>query len=234
MPRSNFAATTKSSWGPRHDDSRWALRCPTSARRIPGFDSLLIRRDENVLAREFLKQRCWLVEIRRQNIQRITCNPRREINRLVNACVKSDQHPTGLVTNIFDRMPVTLRDVADVPRMKLLDAEATMRTEHRHGQIAIDDVLPLIRVGMPVQLPQRARFKIENHAGDRSRNRKSRRIDAPFATAFEHAVRRVGKHPKLVRLWRREARSLEILRYLIRWYGAAREINLLLRKAIKR
>ncbi len=217
MPRSNFAATTKSSWGPRHDDSRWALRCPTSARRIPGFDSLLIRRDENVLAREFLKQRCWLVEIRRQNIHRITCNPRREINRLVNTCVKSDQHPTGFITNIFDRMPVTLRDVADVPKMKLLDAEATMRTEHRHTEIAVDDVLPFVRVGMPVQLAQRARFKIENYPGDRRRDWKPAGIDAPFATAFEHAVRRVGKHPKLVCFWRREARSLDILRYLIRW-----------------
>src|SRR5439155_9304757 len=234
MPRSNFAATTKSSWGPRHDDSRWALRCPTSARRIPGFDSLLIRRDENVLAREFLKQRCWLVEIRRQNIHRITCNPRREINRLVNACVKSDQHPTRFATNIFNGMPIALRNVADVAGLQLLDLEAAVRTKHCHAEIAVDDVLPFVCIRMPVQLTQCSRFEIEDYTGDRSCNRKPCGIDAPFTTAFKHTVRRVRKHSKLVRLRRRNTRSLQILRYLIRWNSTARKVDLVLRKIVKR
>jgi hypothetical protein len=54
------------------------------------------------------------VKIGRQNVHRITCNPRREIDRFVNACVKSDQHPTQFAFNIFDGMSITLCNVADV------------------------------------------------------------------------------------------------------------------------
>src|SRR5436190_18215826 len=70
--------------------------------------------------------------------------------------------------------------------------------------------------------------------GDCRRDWKPGGIDAPFATAVEDAVRRVGKHPELMSLWRRHARSLEIFRYLLRWNGTAREINFLLWKTIKR
>src|ERR1700746_1303884 len=99
-------------------------------------------------------------------------------------------------------MAVALRDVADVTRMQLFSTEAAMRTEHRHAEVAVDDVLPFVRVGVPVQFAQRAWFKIENDTGDRGRDGKSRRIEAPLAAAREHATGWLGKHPKLVRLGR--------------------------------
>src|ERR1700757_3749184 len=107
-------------------------------------------------------------------------------------------------------MAVALRDVADVPRVQLFSTEAAMRTEHRHTEVAVDDVLPFVCVRMPMQLAQRTWFKIENDAGDRGRDRKPRRIDAPFATAFEHGMWHISKHPKLVCLGRRNARTSQI------------------------
>src|SRR5262249_22323762 len=101
------------------------------------------------------------------------------------------------------------------------------------AQVTFDDVLPFISVWMPVKFAQCARFEIKDYAGNRSRNRKSRRIDAPFAPAFEHTVRRIGKHLKFVRLKRRNARSLQIFRNSLRRNTPTREVNLLVWKAIK-
>jgi hypothetical protein len=44
-----------------------------------------------------------------------------------------------------------------------------------------------------MKLAQRARFKIENYAGNGSRNWKSRGIDAPFPAALENRVRNSEK-----------------------------------------
>ena len=38
--------------------------------------------------------------------------------------------------------------------------------EHRHANSPPIDVLPLVSVGMPVQLPQRARLELEQRTGD--------------------------------------------------------------------
>jgi hypothetical protein len=46
-------------------------------------------RDEMVLARKLLEQACWPDKINCQNINRITGDPRRKINRLINPGVKT-------------------------------------------------------------------------------------------------------------------------------------------------
>ena len=98
----------------------------------PG-ETLLIRRDENVLARKLLEQGCRLAKIRGQNINRIAGDPRRKINCLVSPRVKTDQYPTQLATDVFNRVPVSLRDITDIAGLKLLCSESTVRPKHCHG-----------------------------------------------------------------------------------------------------
>src|SRR5260370_39005613 len=131
-------------------------------------------------------------------------------------------------------MPVTLRDVTHVSDMQDFCPKTAVRPKHGHAHIAVDNVLPSMRLGMPVQLAESAGFKVENNASDRRRNWKSRRVDAPFATSFEHAMRSFRKHPKFVRLRRSHARTLQIFRYLLGRNRAASEVNLLAWKAVKR
>src|SRR6476619_5910142 len=117
-------------------------------------------------------------------------------------------------------MPVTLRDVTGVSGMQEFRPETAVRPKHGHAHIAVDNVLPFIGVGMPVQLAESAGFKIENNASHRRRNWKARRVDAPFATTFEHAVWRFRKHSEFVRLRRSHTRTLQIFRYLF-WRNRA-------------
>src|SRR6478672_6781863 len=112
-------------------------------------------------------------------------------------------------------MPVTLRDITDISGMQEFRPATAVRPKHGHAHIAIDNVLPFISVGMPVQLAESAGFEIENNAGHRSRNWKARGIDAPFSTTFKHPVRRFGKHPKFVCLRRSNTRTLQIFRYFL-------------------
>ena len=96
-------------------------------------ETLLIRRYENVFARKLFEQGCRLAKICGQNINRIAGNPRRKINRLVGSGVKADQHPARLATNVFNRVPVSLRDVTDIAGVQLLRSESTVRPKHCHG-----------------------------------------------------------------------------------------------------
>src|SRR5437868_11471991 len=84
---------------------------------------LLIWRYENILARKLFEQGCGFAEIGCQDIDRIAGDPRRKINRLVSPGVKSDQHATPLVTKVFNRVSVSLRDVTDVASVQLLRSE---------------------------------------------------------------------------------------------------------------
>src|SRR6476646_2280682 len=129
-------------------------------------------------------------------------------------------------------MPVTLRDVTDVSRMQKFRPETAVRAKHGHAHIAVDNVLPFIGIGMPVQLAESTGFKVENDASHRRRDWKARRIDAPFATTFEHAVRHLGKHPKFVGLRWSNTRT-QIFRYLLRRNRAAGEVNLVTWKTVK-
>src|SRR4029077_9542938 len=123
-------------------------------------------------------------------------------------------------------MSVTLRDVTHVADMQDFRPKTAVRPKHGHAHIAVDNVLPFISVGMPVQLAESAGFKVENDASHRRRNWKARRVDAPFATTLKHAMRRLGKHPKFVGLRRSNTRT-QIFRYLLRRNRAAGEVNFL-------
>ena len=194
----------------------------------------MIRRYEDVLARKLLEQGCWPAEIRCQNINRVAGDPRRKINRLINSGVKTEQHPTPLAPDVFNRVPIALWNVTDIARVQLLRSKSTMRAEHRHAKVAFDYILPFIGGWMPMKFAQRAWFEVEDYASDRCRNWKSRGIDAPFAAAFENRVRRTSKHSKFVRLGWRDTRPLQIFRNRFWRDGAASKINFLLWKAIKR
>src|SRR5262249_21140222 len=149
------------------------------------------------------------------NINRITGYPIRKINRLVNSSVKTDQDPTPLATDVFDRVPIPLWNIADIAIVQLFCSKSTVRAEHRHAQITLYNVLPFVGVWMPVKFAQRAWFEIENYTGNRCRNWKARGINAPFAAAFENCMRRACEHSKLVRLGRRDARPLKVFRHLL-------------------
>src|SRR5215471_18905700 len=131
-------------------------------------------------------------------------------------------------------MPITLRDVTDVARVQEFRPETAVRAKHGHAELAFNDVLPFVGIGMPVQLPKRAGVKIENNAGECCRNWKARGIDTPFATTLEHPVRHFRKHSKFVRLWWSNTRALQIFRFMLRRNRAAGEINLLAWKTVKR
>src|SRR5689334_23161445 len=131
-------------------------------------------------------------------------------------------------------MAVTLRNITDVSDVQEFRPKTAVRPKHGHAHVAPDNVLPFVSVGMPVQLAECGGFKIENHASDRLRDRKACGIDAPFAAAFEHTVRRFRKHSKFVRLWWSNVGSLQIFRYLLRRNRAVAEVNLLAWKTVKR
>jgi hypothetical protein len=122
-------------------------------------ETLLIRRYENVRARKLLEQGCRPAEIRCQNINRIAGDPRREINRLINPGVKTDQYPTLLDPDVFNRVPIALWDVTDIARVQLLRSKSTVRAEHRHAEVAFDCIMPFIGVWMPMKFAQRAWFR---------------------------------------------------------------------------
>ena len=166
------------------------MACRRQADASAADEALVIRRYENILARKPLEQGRWLAKISRQNINRIAGDPRRKINRLINSGVKTDQHPTRLSPDVFNRVPIALWDVTDIAGVQSLRSKSTMRAKHRHAEIAFDYILPFVSVWMPMKFAQRAWFEVENYTSDCCRNWKSSGIDAPFAAAFENRVRR--------------------------------------------
>src|SRR5262249_20924955 len=76
-----------------------------------------------------------------------------------------------LAAGVLYVMPVALRHVADIAGGELLEAHAAVRSEHAHAGPAGDVVLPLVGVGMPMQLAQAARLDLHDRAGHRRRDR---------------------------------------------------------------
>jgi len=69
--------------------------------------------------REFFHERDRLTEICRQHVDRVAGNPLREIDRRVMPGVESDQYAARHFADVFDRVAVTLRDVADIPLLSV-------------------------------------------------------------------------------------------------------------------
>jgi len=98
---------------------------------------------------------CRLAKICRQNINWISRDPRREIDRFVNPAIKSDQNAARLAADVFDRVTVALWYVAGVSAVKQFRPETAVRRKHCHAYVAVDNVLPFVSVRMPVQLAER-------------------------------------------------------------------------------
>jgi hypothetical protein len=139
---------------------------------------------------------------------------------------------TRLVADIFNRVTVALGEIADVPLRQIFGPVTSMRAEHRHTDLPLDDVLPLVGVRMPAQLAQIARLEVEDHARDRPRDREAAGIDAPLPAPLEDGMWDLFEEFKLVRL-RRQLQPLEWGRPLLRWHRPAGEVHLIFRKPVK-
>ncbi len=129
------------------------------------------RGDEDPVARELLEQRRRLAEVGGEHVDRVAGDPHGQVDRLVVARVEADQDAAGLVADVLDRVAVALGDVADVALVERLGPVAAVRAEQRDADLALDDVLPLVGGRVPVQLAEAARLEVEDHAGDRLRDR---------------------------------------------------------------
>jgi hypothetical protein len=58
-----------------------------------------------------------------QDVQRISSDPLRQVDRFVDAAVKPDEDAAGLVAGILDRVPITLWDIRDVALLKVFRPE---------------------------------------------------------------------------------------------------------------
>src|SRR5215831_17741124 len=130
-------------------------------------------------------------------------------------------------------MPIALRYVPDVSFIKLLDAVPAVGTKHGYAYLAVDNVLPLVSGGMPVQLAQGSRIEIEHNTGDRLGNRKLRRIHTPLPSALENAMGWLDEQTVLVRL-RRQLPALERRARLLGRDRPTGKIYLFFRELLKR
>src|SRR3981081_844418 len=107
--------------------------------------------DEHVMIGELPEQLRRLAEIGGQDVGGGSPKPLRQVDGLIDSGIESDQNASCLVSHIFDRVPVALRDVPDVPLLQLLDPVAPVRAEQGDAHLALYDVLPLVGGWMPVQ-----------------------------------------------------------------------------------
>src|SRR5262245_42714045 len=108
-----------------------------------------------------------------------------------------------------------------------------MGAKKRYTELAVDDVLPLVGVGMPMQFAQATRFEVENNAGYGLRNRKAVGTHSPFTTKFVDRVRLLGQQTVFVRFRWGVERPLN--RDCDRWRDLpAHKIDLIRRDALKR
>src|SRR5439155_25432065 len=94
------------------------------------FWRLLIWGNENVFARKCSNQGRRLVKISRKNVDWISRDPCGKIDRFVNPAVKSDQDPARAAADVFDRVTVALRYVADVSAVQEFRPKAAVRPKH--------------------------------------------------------------------------------------------------------
>src|SRR4051794_12256412 len=82
---------------------------------VRGFNRLrLFRGDERVALGKLFEYRRRLTKVRDQHVDRISGDPGREIDVLVDSGIEADQNPARFFADVFDRVPIPLRNVADV------------------------------------------------------------------------------------------------------------------------
>jgi hypothetical protein len=119
------------------------------------------------VVRKLLKQLRPLPKIGSEYVSGVTCDPLGKVDALVGSGIEPNQNTTGRVAHIFYRVSVSLRNVSDISFLQGLHSETSMRAEHRDADPTVDDVLPLVSIGVPMQLPERSWIKIEDHTSDR-------------------------------------------------------------------
>src|SRR5262249_45963949 len=117
------------------------------------FPGPVLARDEHVLARELLEQSWRLPKVGGQHVERVAGDPLRQVDRLVDAAVEPDEDAALLVADVLDRVPVPLRDVADVAPLQRLNPVPAVRTEHGHADVPLEAVLPPVGRRVPGELP---------------------------------------------------------------------------------
>src|SRR5256712_4569911 len=107
--------------------------------------------------------------------------PLRERDLLVVRVVEQDDELRGFTPDLLDPVTEALRNEAHVPAAEPLHFHTAMGPEDADASPALRVVLPLVRVRMLVQLPERAGLEVHSHAGERRLNRElHRRPDALF------------------------------------------------------
>src|SRR5262245_25635260 len=100
-----------------------------------------------------LRKRIWrLTEVGGQHIDRVARNPLRQVYRLIGASVEPNQDPALFIAHIFNRVSVPLRNVGNISLLQGLDAEPPVRPKQCDAHLTVDNVLPLVGIGMPMQL----------------------------------------------------------------------------------
>ena len=158
--------------------------------------------DEDVAVGELLELRSRPTEVGGEHVGRIAGDPFRQIDILVDPGVEPDQDAGLPVADVFDRVPVPLRAEADVALLERLRPVAPARSEQRDADLTLEDILPLVGVGVPVQLPQRPRLEFEDRAGHGLGDRELGGIDQPEPAPLVVDDRIAGEELPLVRGWR--------------------------------
>ena len=108
--------------------------------------------NEHVKVGKLRKRLCRLAEVSGQHIGRVARNPLRQVYRLIGPSVEPNQDAALFVAHIFNRVSVPLRNVRNISLLQGLDAEPPVRPEQGDVHLTVDDVLPLVGIGMPMQL----------------------------------------------------------------------------------
>ena len=109
-------------------------------------------RYEYVTLGETSEQLWWLSEVSGENVGGVARNPLRQVDRRIDASVETDENARRVFPNVLNRVPISLRDVPNVPFLELLDPIPAVGTEQGHTHPTLDNVLPLVSSRMPVQL----------------------------------------------------------------------------------
>ena len=100
----------------------WTLTYYRPSDRADLSGPLALARNTSWL-RELLEQSDRLAEVGGQHVERVAGDPLRQVDRLVVPGVEPDQDAARRVADVLDRVPVALRDVADVALLQRLDPD---------------------------------------------------------------------------------------------------------------
>src|SRR5580765_6364726 len=110
--------------------------------------------------------------------------PLRKRQVLVEAALEHLEKDQVCVPSIFDVMQKRLFNVPDVSLLKIHRASAVACGHHRHSPLTRDVILPLVGVGVPVQLPQTSRVYRDHCHRDVSCGLECTRVNDTYLSTF--------------------------------------------------